>query len=172
MNHFTEIAPSQIAGSVFDRIGKEWMLVTAGDRESCNTMTASWGGLGVLWNKPVAFLFVRPTRYTYTFLEREDNFSLSFFGDTHREALTLCGRTSGRDGDKIAATGLTVRQDAEAPYFDEAQLVLVCRKLYVQDMTPDSFLDKELITAHYHDDFHRVYVGEIKQVLQRNTENG
>lgn len=173
MHRFVEIDPSQITGSPFDRIGKEWMLVTAGTPEQCNTMTASWGGVGVLWNKPVAFLFIRPTRYTYAFLEREDHFTLSFFGDAYRDALTLCGRTSGRDGDKIAAAGLTLRQDAAAPYFDEAQLVLVCRKLYKQDIDPAGFLDTGLHT-HYGDgnDYHRVYVGEITQVLCRNTENG
>ncbi len=165
MKTFTEIAPAAMGGNPFDRIGKQWMLITAGDASATNTMTASWGGLGVLWNRPVAFAFVRPTRYTYEFLEREEYFTLSFYGEEYRQALTLCGRTSGRDGDKIAAAGLTLRQDAKAPYFGEAELVLVCRKIAMQDIDPAGFLD-DTIQSHYTDDYHRVYTGEIVQVLQ------
>ncbi len=168
MNKFIDISPEMMAGNPFHRIGKDWMLITAGNQEKANTMTASWGGLGVLWNKPVAFAFVRPTRYTYEFLEQEDTFTLSFFPDeSTRQALTLCGRVSGRDTDKIAEAGLTLRTDTEAPYFDEASLVLVCRKIAVQDIDPAGFLDNT-IHGHYTDDYHRVYIGEIIRVLQRN----
>ncbi len=165
MKNFKEISPATIEGNPFDMVGQQWMLITAGNEEAANTMTASWGGLGVLWNKPVAFAFVRPTRYTYEFLEREDCFTLSFYEEEYRQALTLCGRTSGRDGDKIAAAGLTLRHDAEAPFFDEAQLVLVCRKIAIQDIDPAGFLD-DSIHGHYTDDYHRVYVGEIVRVLK------
>lgn len=166
MNTFTEITPADISGNPFRLIGKDWMLITAGNGEKANTMTASWGGLGVLWNKPVAFAFVRPTRYTYEFLEREDTFTLSFFpNESTRQALTLCGRVSGRDTDKIADAGLTLRTDAEAPFFDEASLVLVCRKVAVQDIDPKGFLD-DSIHSHYTDDYHRVYTGEIIRALR------
>lgn len=166
MKSFTTVTPAEMGGNPFDRIGKDWMLITAGDAKKANTMTASWGGLGVLWNKPVVFAFVRPTRYTYEFLEREDTFSLSFFPDeSTRAALTLCGRVSGRDTDKIAAAGLHLRTDAEAPYFDEADTVLLCRKLAVQDIDPAGFIDPS-IHQHYHNDYHRVYVGEILRVLK------
>ena len=74
-------APEEIQGNVFSMIGSDWMLVTAGDNEKYNTMTASWGGMGVLWGKPAAFVFIRPQRYTYTFLEKTDRFTLSFFGE-------------------------------------------------------------------------------------------
>ena len=166
MNTFTEITPADISGNPFRLIGKDWMLITAGNKDKANTMTASWGGLGVLWNKPVAFAFVRPTRYTYEFLEREDTFTLSFFpNESTRQALTLCGRVSGRDTDKIADAGLTLRTDAEAPFFDEASLVLVCRKVAVQDIDPNGFLD-DSIHGHYADDYHRVYIGEIIRALR------
>ena len=88
-------------------IGKQWMLVTAGTSEKFNTMTASWGGLGWLWNKPVAFVFIRPERYTHGFIEASDCMTLSFYGEEYREALKICGTKSGRDIDKVAATGLT-----------------------------------------------------------------
>ena len=166
MHTFKEIAPSEIQGNPFDLIGKEWMLITAGDGVDCNTMTASWGGLGVLWNKPVCFAFVRPTRYTYEFLEREERFTLTFFPEDYRQALQLCGRVSGRDTDKITNAGLTLRTDLAAPYFDEAKLVLVCRKAAVQDIDPAGFIDP-VIDTMYNNDYHRVYIGEIEQILTR-----
>ena len=166
MHTFTEITPKEMTGNPFARIGDQWMLVTAGNAEKANTMTASWGGLGVLWNKPVCFAFVRPTRYTYAFLEQQDRFTLSFFSEEYRQALRLCGTVSGRDTDKIADAGLTLRTDAQAPYFDEAELVLVCRKLAVQDMDPTGFLDPA-IAGLYDNDYHRVYIGEITRVLTR-----
>ena len=166
MHKFVEISPSEIKGNPFDMIGKDWMLITAGKADSLNTMTASWGGLGVLWNAPVSYCFVRPTRYTYEFLERESYYTLSFLEPGCRRALQLCGRMSGRDGDKIAEAGLTVRTDEAAPYFEEAVLTLVCRKMAVQDIDPAGFIDPT-IAGHYDNDYHRVYVGEIVKVLRR-----
>lgn len=166
MHQFTEISPSRIGDNPFDMIGKEWMLLTAGNGEDCNTMTASWGGLGVLWSQPVSTVYVRPTRHTYGFMEREEYYSLCFLGDTQREALQLCGSRSGRDIDKIAAAGLTLRTDAPAPYFDEARLVIICRKRYAQDISPACFCDPT-IEKHYDNDYHRMYIGEIVTVLQR-----
>lgn len=167
MNKFIEMTPEELQDNVFRRIGKDWMLISAGRADSYNTMTASWGGLGVLWNANVAFAFVRPSRYTYQFMEKENNFSLSFFDGGYRRALQICGTTSGRDGDKASAAGLTPVFDATAPYFDQAQLVLICRKLYTQDLDPARFLDPTM-PSHYPDgDYHRVYVGEITKVLQQ-----
>ena len=160
MTRFTPILPEEIPGNPFRLIGKDWMLITAGDATAANTMTASWGGLGVLWNKPVSFAFVRPTRYTYEFLEKEEYYTLSFFGEEARQSLKLCGTVSGRDGDKIAQAGLTLRHDQEAPFFDEARLVRVCRKIAIQDMDPSGFLDSA-IHGHYNGDHHRIYTGEI-----------
>ena len=168
MATFKEISPEALQENPFHLIGQEWMLITAGNADKMNTMTASWGGLGVLWNKPVSFCFIRPTRYTYEFTEQEEYYSLSFFGDTYREALNICGRVSGRDMDKIAETGLTPCTDETAPYFAQARLVLICRKLAAQDIDPAGFVDTT-INKHYTDDYHRVYVGEIVKVLV--TEN-
>lgn len=154
--------------NIFTAIGKDWMLITAGDRENSNTMTASWGGLGVLWNKNVATIYVRPTRYTYEFLEKSDYFTLAFFGDEWRDALTLCGTKSGREIDKVNECGFSLAYGAgDAPYYQEARLVLVCKKVYAQDMKPEYFLDATVDERHYPEkDYHRMYIGEILEAYQ------
>ncbi len=162
MSEFTEIKAKEITENTFSLIGRDWMLITAGNREKFNTMTASWGGLGVLWHKNVCFIFVRPQRYTYEFMEKEDIFTLSFFSDAHRDALKFCGSNSGRDVDKIAETGLTPAfSDQGGVYFNEAKLVLECRKLHYQDIDPAGFLDDSLMDHYPGKDFHRMYTGEI-----------
>lgn len=162
------IDPKTIEKNVFSAIGKDWMLITAGDRQSCNTMTASWGGLGVLWGKDVATIYVRPQRYTYEFLEREDYFTLSFLPEEYRQALSFCGSKSGREVDKISHCGLTPAYgEGDAPYFEEAELVLVCRKLYFQDIDPARFLVPEIEGNYPKKDYHRMYIGEVKEVLQK-----
>lgn len=148
-------------------IGKQWMLVTAGTSESFNTMTASWGGLGWLWNKPVAFVFIRPERFTHGFIEASDCMTLSFYGEEYREALKICGTKSGRDTDKVAATGLTpVELESGNMTFGEARLTLDCRKLFKTSMQEANFIDKELLEMWYgaHGGLHDVYVVEIENV--------
>ena len=168
MNEFITVSPYELEGNSFQMIDKQWMLVTAGNPESANTMTASWGGLGILWRKPVSFAFIRPTRYTYEFTEREEYYSLCFFSEEYRDALKLCGTVSGRDRDKIAEAGLTLRYDAEAPYFDEAETVMICRKMAAQDIDPAGFIDPAVEDC-YNNDYHRVYTGEITKVLRRKA---
>lgn len=167
MPKFVELDPLELQDNMFRRIGREWMLITAGKPEKFNTMTASWGGVGVLWNTNVTFSFVRPSRYTYGFMEKEKYYTLSFFGADCRRALQFCGSKSGRDVDKVAETGLTPVFDAPAPYFAEAELVLVCRKLYTQDLDTERLLDPALMANYKDGDVHRMYVGEITKVLQR-----
>ena len=115
MNKFIEIDPQELTDNVFKLIGRDWMLITAGDERRCNTMTASWGGLGVQWNANVAVSFVRPSRYTYEFLEKGKYYTLSFFDSGYRRALQLCGSKSGRDTDKIKEAELTPVFDARRP---------------------------------------------------------
>lgn len=163
---FQNIDPKALEENVFSLLGDQWTLITAGTREDCNTMTASWGGLGVLYNKPVATIYVRPQRHTFTFLEREGFFTLSFFPEEYRKQLALCGAVSGRDTDKIKDSGLTLAMAHEtAPYFQEARLVLVCRKLYWQDLDPAHFVDPAIHDFYEQKDYHRMYLGEITQVL-------
>lgn len=165
---FRTVEPTALRDNIFSLIDKDWMLITAGSIKSWNTMTASWGGLGVLWNKPVAFAFVRPTRHTYGFMERSGRFTLSFFPARVRKALVFCGTHSGRDCDKAAETGL--RPIAVAPgalSFSQARLVMVCRKLYTTDIDPTRFLDRGLDRLYPKKDYHRLYVGEITTCLTR-----
>ncbi len=150
------------AVSLFD---DRWALITAGNEESYNTMTASWGALGELWNKDVCFIFIRPQRYTYEFTEREDYFTVSIFGEEHRKALAFCGRYSGRDVDKAKETGLTPVKTEESMGFEESEITLLCKKLYIQDIDPKGFIDEAIDKACYSaKDYHRMYVGEILKV--------
>ena len=165
---FEKIDHKALDQNVFSLIGDQWMLITAGKQDQCNTMTASWGGLGVLWGKPVATVYIRPQRYTLEFVEREDTFTLCFFGEQYRKALALCGSKSGRDVDKVKECGFTVATAEGAPYFEEADLVLVCKKAYWQDMDPTHFLDGEIDSKWYPGkDYHRIFIGEIVEVLRK-----
>ena len=154
---------------MFDAIGKEWMLVTAGTPEKFNMMTASWGGTGILWGKPVAFIFIRPERYTYEFIEKGDTLTLSFLGEAHRDIHKICGSQSGRDIDKVAASGLKpyVTENGNIAY-EQARLILECKKLYADFIDADNFVDKLLISRWYgegHGGFHKMYILEIQNVL-------
>ena len=148
--------------SPYVKIGDEWALVTAGSSENYNTMTVSWGGLGVLWGVPSATIYIRPQRYTHEFVEKNELFTISFFKSEYKKTLSFCGSHSGRDCDKAKETGLTPIELDGTTSFEEAELILVCRKKYSQDMTADSFLDKSLLEKWYpNNDLHTVYIGEI-----------
>lgn len=159
------INPYFLDESVFRLIDKDWMLITAGDLSHFNTMTASWGGFGIIWNKPVAYIFVRPTRFTFQFLEHYDWFTLCFFGPGYRNMLNFCGSRSGRDTDKIAETGLESRETAKGNiWFQQARLVFECRKIYYQDVQPDNFLDSKINSNYPLKDYHRMYFGIIENI--------
>ncbi|MBE6580926.1 MAG: flavin reductase family protein [Ruminococcaceae bacterium] len=171
MKNFSEISLGELDGA-FDLIGKDWMLITAKGKnaageEIVNTMTASWGCLGFLWKRPVAFIFVRPQRYTYMLTEQTTQITLSFFEEKYREALRFCGTKSGRDVDKFAATGLSVDFEDGAPVIPEARMNVLCRKIYTDILKKEGFLEKDLLKNYPTDDFHRVYVVEIEKVLKR-----
>lgn len=162
---FQELDPKALQGNVFSLFDDRWTLITAGTQDHCNTMTASWGGLGVLWNKNVATIYVRPQRYTYEFLENTSHFTLSFFSEEWRKELAYCGTASGRDEDKFAHCGFHVAMAGEeAPYIREADLVLVCKKLYWNDLDP-AHMDQCGLDRYPEQDYHRMYIGEITKVL-------
>ncbi len=157
---------------VIKMIGKEWMLVTAGTPENFNTMTASWGGIGFLWNKPVAFVFVRPERYTFEFIENNEHMTLTFLGNENRDILNFCGTKSGRDYDKVKETGLLpIATDMGNVSFEQARLTIEGRKLFRTEMKPEEFLDKEVLERWYNDKpggtLHFVYVVEIENVYEK-----
>lgn len=160
---FRQITYSDFDEEAIKLIGDEWMLVAAGNSESYNMMTANWGGLGWLWNKPVAFIFVRPQRYTFQFTERENYFTLTFFEEAQKDILRLMGSKSGRDFDKMNYEGLTAFETENGSIaFREARIVLECKKLFATTLNGDDFIDTELRERVYPQrDFHIMYVGEI-----------
>lgn len=169
MNSFHTMKPEELKENPFHLIGHDWMLVTSGNAENFNTMTASWGGVGFLWNKNVCHVYIRPNRYTYEFVEQNHTLTLSFFDEAYRDALKFCGSHSGRDVDKCKETGLTPMPVGECVSFSEARLILRCRVLYQQDMTEDAFLDKSLLSNYHGDDYHRVYICEIEEMLAKDA---
>jgi flavin reductase (DIM6/NTAB) family NADH-FMN oxidoreductase RutF len=168
-NSFKKVTIKSVQENPCKLLDNDWALLTAGSIESFNTMTVSWGGFGVLWDRNICYCFSRPHRYTYEFLEKSGFFTLSFFEEKHRSVLDFCGSHSGRDTDKIAETGITpVSGDPESAYFSEARLVYICRKIYYQDLIPEHFLDRA-IHEHYPDkDYHRMYIGEIVSCLKKD----
>lgn len=159
---FKNISIEELKINPWTLIGSEWMLVTAGSRESYNMLTASWGGFGHLWNKNVCFTFIRPNRHTFNFTEAAEYCTLSFFPREKRSILEICGTKSGRDFNKMEIPGLTpVFETPGAVYFNEAKLVLITKKIYYQDISPDNFIDPDLIKNYPQHDFHRLYIGEI-----------
>ena len=165
---FKEWKPEELQKNPFTMIGKEWMLVTARKDEKIKTMTASWGGVGVMWGKNVAFVVIRPQRYTKEFIDASETFSLSVLDESFRKTYSYLGSVSGRDEDKIARSGLTVADAETTPYFEEANTVLICRKLYAQEYRPDCFLDEQPDLKWYpNKDYHTMYIAEIEKVLVR-----
>ena len=164
---FKEMPVQDLDDNVFKAIGDDWMLITAGKSDNFNTMTASWGTLGILWHLPVAICFIRPQRHTYGFAEKSDYYTLSFLEEGHRDILQFCGSRSGRDTDKIADTGLIPRETVQGNvFFEQCRLVLECRKLYSDRIKEDQFIVQNLISKNYlKKDFHKFYIGEITSCL-------
>lgn len=145
----------------FKLIGKDWFLLTSGNMNEYNTMTASWGQMGILWNKPVFTTVVRTSRKTFELMEKNEFFTASFFDEDYRSALNFCGSHSGRDCDKAKETGLVPVELEGTVAFEQAKAVMVCRKLYEKDMAEDDFLDKSLLKFYEKDPFHKTFIGEI-----------
>ncbi len=169
MSQFIEISPTDFLVSPFKLIGKDWMLITAEAEGKCNTMTASWGGLGVMWGKNVSFVVIRPQRYTKTFIDSTDSFSLSFLGQDYRKQLSYLGTVSGRDEDKIAKSGLFIAHNENVPYFEESETVIICRKLFAQNYVPESFIEESLNKEWYpSSDHHTLYISEVIKILRKS----
>lgn len=164
---FKSIDPKKIEDNPIKLIGEDWMLISAANADKLNAMTASWGGIGVMWGKPCVFVFIRPQRYTYEFISKSETFSLSFFAPEHKEALKICGSKSGRDCDKISLSGLSAEfTECGTPYFTEARLVLICKKMYEGELSETGFIDRTQIGRWYpQKDFHRVFIASIETAL-------
>ena len=163
-----EIAAENINENIFKLIGKDWMLVAAQKDGKTNAMTASWGFAGVMWGKNCLITAIRPQRYTKEFIDGSDTFSITILPDGYRDTLNYFGSVSGRDEDKIAKSGLTVEKCENTPYFAEGKLVLICRKMFAQEIKAESFIDKEALEKWYPNNaLHTLYVAEIVKVLEK-----
>lgn len=159
---FEKIDIKNFSFKPFELIGTEWMLITAGNMQNHNTMTASWGGVGIMWNNPVITTYIRPQRYTKEFIDKEKYFTVSFYDNQFKPALQLCGTKSGREINKIKEAGLTPKAFDKSIAFEQAKLVIVCEKQYVQQIEPKNFLDSKIIDSAYpNEDFHFMYISKI-----------
>ncbi|MBE5963091.1 MAG: flavin reductase family protein [Lachnospiraceae bacterium] len=169
MSKFMEIEADTFDVSPFRMIGKEWMLIAAEKEEKVNALTASWGGLGFMWNRNAAYIFVRESRYTKEFIDESSTFSLNFFDHKkHAKMLSYMGTVSGRNEDKIAKAELTVNHAEGVPYFEEASVVMVCKKMCSQPVRPENFNMEEIDRMYYGDkDYHTMYIGEVVSILKK-----
>lgn len=169
MGTFRKIRPEEFDSSPFKIIGKDWMLIAAESQGRVNCMTASWGGLGVMWSKNIAFIVVRKSRFTKELIDASESFSLNFFDRSqHGAMLSYMGTVSGRDEDKIARQGMALEHQDNTPYFSQASTVILCRKLSCHPLDPSGFLDSTIDGQWYPDrDYHDLYMGEVVSILAR-----
>lgn len=157
---------NHISMDAFDEFGNQWALVAAGTMADHNTMTISWGGVGCLWGKSVATVYVRPNRYTYKYMEEHDLFTVSFYPEEYKKALGVMGSKSGRDCDKDAEAGLTAVSCGETVTYQEARRTLLCRKLFAQDMDPENFTPEVIRKFYGSEPAHKLYIGEIVEIIE------
>ena len=174
-SRYDKLEASDLPDNVIQLIGKEWMLVTAGDENSFNTMTASWGGMGYIWERPSTFIFIRDTRYTYQFLQQHESFTLSFFNEKYRNALRICGTMSGRNTDKVKEAGLTpLETPSGLMSFEEARMIIECKKMFVQELDyanlTEPYKSKIMEEAYKNESSkHQMFISEIVNIwIQRN----
>jgi len=163
---FKKIKPEELQKNPFQMIGKEWLLVTAEKDGKANTMTASWGGVGVMWGRNVAFIVIRPQRYTKEFVDAGDYFTITFF-DGYKKELGVLGSKSGRDGDKITEVNFDKEEVENQPTFKQGKMVFICKKIYSDWIKPEHFIDDSLDGRWYpQKDYHQRYIGEIIAVYE------
>ncbi len=153
--------------NIFTKLDKDWALLTSGSEDDHNGMTVSWGGMGTLWGKPVVTVYVRPNRYTYEYIENNEYFTLGFYPEEYRKALVLMGSLSGRDTDKEAQAGLNAVKAGESVSFKEAEVTLVCRKLYFNDLDEKNIPEDVMKACYSGDPIHRMYVGEVVEIIKK-----
>ena len=168
MDNFKEIKPEQLDKNIFHLLNDEWMLITAQKDNIVNTMTASWGGFGILWNKRVSNVVIRPQRYTKEFIDSSSTFSLCFFDKEYKKTLAYLGSVSGKDENKIEKSNLTINHIKNTPYFEEANMVIICKKLYAQELKPECFIETEVDNNTYpNKDYHTMYISEILKIYTK-----
>lgn len=156
----------QFDTDIFAQFDKKWALLAAGSMADFNAMTISWGGMGTLWHKDVVTVYVKPIRYTYQYMEKNDYFTVSFYPESCRKDLAVMGSKSGRHGDKVALTSLTPRAVEHGVTFEQAEVTLLCRKVYWQDLTRDA-MPADVQAEYYNgEEPHRMYIGEVVDILR------
>ena len=152
---------------IFSQFDKKWALLTAGTKDNFNSMTISWGGLGTLWGKPVVTSYVRTSRYTHEFLDSNDYFTVSFYGEEMKQILGVYGSKSGRDIDKMHYEGLTAQEVDGTVTFEEAEITLVCKKLFKERLEVED-MSSEVYEAFYKNDApHDMYIGEVVKIIEK-----
>ena len=173
MTEFQRIDPYDFAGKPAQMIGREWTLITAARGGQVNTMTASWGAVGEMWGRPVAFTFIRPQRYTHAFVQEAGQYSIGFFDQEYRGRLALCGRVSGRETDKVKECDFTVQWEDRVPYIAQAHTVLLCKTMAIQRLDPAGFTMPETDSKWYEEkDYHDIFIAGITGVLVRRGTAG
>jgi flavin reductase (DIM6/NTAB) family NADH-FMN oxidoreductase RutF len=167
MSNFKSLNPLELEIKALSVLRNEWGLLTAGSLEDFNMMTIGWGYFGTMWNKPVFGAVVRPNRHTYGYLEKNDLFTVSFFKEEYRDKLQFCGTKSGRDVNKAFETGLKPATKEGAVFFEQADTILVCKKISFLDFKPENFLDPAIIDNYPEKQFHRLYIGEVLKILKK-----
>ncbi len=172
---FKKITPSEFNENVFDLIKKDWFLMTAEADGVVNTMTVAWATLGILWQKPVVIVAVRPERYTHEIASKADTFSLTTLPSepAWKKVLGVCGTKSGREMDKVKECGLTVEHEGETPYFTDGRLAIICKKLCVSQLAEEDFPTDELSKFYGGENnasgegggYHHLYIAEITDIL-------
>ncbi len=166
-HNFKKINVNQIKDNFFKSFADEWMLLCAGKKDNYNMMTAAWGNIGILWNKPVAICYVRPQRFTYRFMETNSHFTINFFPENYKDVLELCGTKSGKDINKMKIDKLTPIETVENNViFNESRLAIECKKIYFDDIKPENFVDQSFEKLYIIKDYHRLYIGEIINVFK------
>lgn len=162
---YRTVEPKNIKDNLIKCLADEWALITAGNKDGYNMMTASWGFMGEMWGNDSVAVVIRPQRYTMEFIEKNDYFTVSFYGD-RKDIHKVCGSKSGRDIDKTKETGLTPVKSEKYVYFKEARMVLVVKKQFVSRMSEENFIDKTILDKWYpQKDYHNLIIGKIEKVL-------
>lgn len=170
MNNFKAIPVSEFKENPILALEKDWMLITAGTTDDFNMMTAAWGGFGFLWKKPVSYIFIRPQRHTFKYAESNNFFTLTFFSENYRSILNKCGTLSGRDFDKMGKSGLKPFATNHSVAFEEARIIIECKKIYQDDIKEQNFIDTALLVNYPLKDYHRMYIGEILNIFLNEKE--
>jgi flavin reductase (DIM6/NTAB) family NADH-FMN oxidoreductase RutF len=167
---FSKISANEISDNIFKLVGEDITVITAGKESHFNSMAASWGGVGILFNKPVTWCMLRANRYTFEIIKNEHTYTLSYFPEEYKEQVLFFGSKSGRNSDKMKETTLTpVQTPSGNMTYKEARLTLECKLTEVTAVNPDDFYnqeDKDFIAGGFEEakEYHRLVFGEITNV--------